>query len=72
MTDLANRARLVGAFSRLTEPERELITCALAGTHPRRLHAQRLPVLAALAHVSGNGSRRSAAAATELARSASP
>lgn len=41
--------RLTEAFGKLTGPERQLLTCALAGNHPAKLAHLRMPVLRALA-----------------------
>lgn len=41
--------RLTLVFKRLTEDERQLLTCALAGNHPPRLNDLRIPVLRGLA-----------------------
>lgn len=46
---MTDSERLVAAFSHLTQDERQLLTCALAGNHPLRLAPLRMPVLRALA-----------------------
>lgn len=45
----SERSTLIDAFSRLTNDERQLLVCALAGNYPERLAPLRMEVLRGLA-----------------------
>jgi hypothetical protein len=50
--------RLTRAFGKLTEDERHMLTCALAGNFPERFNELRMPVLRGLAQADAVALRR--------------
>jgi hypothetical protein len=59
---MEDRERLTAAFTMLTDEERQLFICALAGNHPQRLSYLRPAVLRGLARAKHDNERMQASA----------